>query len=171
MQQEHPKAVGLPRRMAAFLYDGLLLFGVLFIASLIIMIPFDITYGGPLYPLYILYVYTVTFLYLGWFWTHTGQTLGMKTWHIRVQTLHGDPLSWPAAALRFTSALLFWLPAAGIYLCSQGHSGLLSAVGLLPLVLDYLWCLRDPNRLALHDRLSGTRLVWDAQSRQGGGKG
>lgn len=168
MQQELPKAVGLPRRMAALLYDGLLLFGVLFVASLAIMLPFDVTYGSPLYPLYILYIYVVAFLYLGWFWTHAGQTLGMKTWHIRVQARDGGPPSWRAAALRFLSALLFWLPAAGLYLGSEGRSGLFSMLGLLPLLLDYLWCFRNPQRMALHDLMSGTRLVRDTQSRQTG---
>lgn len=167
MKRDQIKGIGLLRRMAAFVYDALLLFGVLFLASLVIMIPFDITFGGPLYPLYILYIYLVTFLYLGWFWTHTGQTLGMKTWHIRVQGLHGGPVSWRAAALRFMAALLFWLPAAGIYFGSQGNLGLLSILGLLPLLVDYLWCYRNPDRLALHDMLSATRLVWDTESRQG----
>jgi uncharacterized RDD family membrane protein YckC len=171
MQRDHPKGIGLLRRMAAFVYDALLLFGVLILASLVIVIPFDITYGGPLYPLYILYIYLVALLYLGWFWTHTGQTLGMKTWHIRVQGLHGGRVGWRAAILRFMAALLFWVPAAGIYYWSRADLGLLSILGLLPLLVDYLWCYRHPERLALHDILSATRLAWDTESQQGDKKG
>jgi uncharacterized RDD family membrane protein YckC len=70
-------------------------------------------------------------------WTRSGQTLGMRAWHLRAVTESGHPLAWKAAALRFVFGVLAWAPAA----------------------LGVLWLYVDPEHLALHDRLSKTRVV------------
>ena len=129
--------VSLVRRLSAIVYDTLLLVGVLFVASVLIVVPFEITFGHPLYPLYVLYIYAVAFLFLGWFWTHGGQTLGMKTWGIRVEQFNGDPITWRQALLRYLGALISW-----------------AALGI-----GFLWSLFHPQRLAWHDILSHTRLA------------
>ena len=82
---------GLARRFAAIFYDAVLLIGILVLASLIVVAPLRITYGHPWYPLYVIYVYSVAFVFFGWFWTHGGQTLGMKTWGIRIVAMDGRP--------------------------------------------------------------------------------
>src|SRR5688572_24425991 len=73
----------LRRRLAAFLYEGMLLFGVLFVSALIF---------GPLMNQRHALVHrsglmATTFLimalYFIWFWTHGGQTLAMRAWHLR----------------------------------------------------------------------------------------
>jgi uncharacterized RDD family membrane protein YckC len=125
------------RRLGAMLYDGLLLFAVLFFASLIVVLPFDITLEHLLYPLYIAYIYTICFLFFGWFWTHGGQTLGMKTWRFRVEQENGQAITWPQALLRFLAACISWLPFGA----------------------GFIWCLLSSDRLTFHDALSGTRLV------------
>jgi len=129
--------VGLPRRLAAILYDSLLLFSLLFIASIVLVLPFEITYQHSLYPLYLIYIYTIGFLFFCWFWVHGGQTLGMKSWKIRVQQKDGRPMTWRLAILRCALALVSWL--------------LLGA--------GFLWCLFNPQRHALHDIISHTYLV------------
>ena len=70
-------------------------------------------------------------------WTRSGQTLGMRAWHLRAVTESGQTLGWKAAALRFACGVLAWAPAA----------------------LGVLWLYADPEHLALHDRLSRTRVV------------
>ncbi len=70
-------------------------------------------------------------------WTRSGQTLGMRAWRLRAVTDAGKPLTWKAAALRFACGALAWAPAA----------------------LGVLWLYLDPEHLALHDRLSKTRVV------------
>ena len=118
-------------------YDGLLLFAVLFAATLVLL-PF--TGGETVAPnnlLYKLYVLAVSFAYFGWFWTHGGQTLGMRTWGVR---LIGEPqtaITWRRCLTRFAAALLSWIPCG----------------------LGFLWAAFDRDKLAWHDRLSRTRLA------------
>ncbi len=118
-------------------YDGLLVFALLLVATF----PFVGLTGGAVTPLsralLQLYVIVVCGAYFTWFWTHGGQTLSMKTWHIRLMADNGDALRLPRALLRYSAAL------AGI-----GCLG----VGLV-------WALFDPQRRFLHDRIAGTRLV------------
>ena len=128
---------GLFRTLAAIFYDSLLLFAVLFFATFALL-PF--TQGEairPNQPAYSAYLLAVSFFYFGWFWTHGGQTLGMRAWRIRVETREGNTITWTRALLRFVGAMLSWL-AAGI---------------------GFLWILVDKERLSWHDRLSKTRLV------------
>ena len=70
--------------MAAIVYDLFLLTAVLFVATAIAL-PLNagaaFTSGQYLYPVYLL---AVSFLFFGWFWTHGGQTLGMRAWKIIV---------------------------------------------------------------------------------------
>jgi len=126
----------LLRRLAAMFYDTLLLIALLFAASL----PLAMLNGGAIpggtsgYQLYLL---AIIFVYLGWHWTHGGQTLGMKSWRLQAVTLSGQTLTWEQALLRFVVAML----------------------STVALGLGYLWLLIDGERLTWHDRLSGTKLV------------
>ncbi len=129
--------VSLLRRLAAIFYDTLLLFALLFFASIIIVVPMGITIEHPLYSLYVVYIYVVSFIFFGWFWTHGGQTLGMRAWRVRVQRHDGGSLTWRHALVRYLVAALSWM-----------------AFGA-----GFIWCLFDKEGLALHDILSKTRLV------------
>lgn len=158
VERNAPLPVGLLRRLGALAYDVLLLFGVLFMASLVI-IPLGLTRDHPLYPLYVIYVYLIAFVFFGWFWTHQGQTLGMKAWHIRLTQMDGDPLTWRSALIRTSSAVLLWLPAAFGYVLLKDQFQGFSLLFTAPIAIDYLWCLTNRDRLALHDILSRSRLV------------
>lgn len=128
---------GLPRRAAAMLYDALLLLGVLFVATFPVL---PLTGGEPVpagNPLYSAYLLAVTYLYFVVSWRRGGRTLGMRAWHLRLVTMNGDRPGWGACTLRFLGALVCWLPAG----------------------MGFLSGLVRPDRLAWHDRLSGTRLI------------
>ncbi len=131
------RGAGLSRRLAALVYDACLLLAILFIATACVVA----LRGGEALPsgqwLYSVYLLAITFFFFGWFWTHGGQTLGMKAWNIRVCTQDGGDPSWSRSGLRWLAACL-----------SVGSLG-----------LGYLWVLIDPAGLAWHDRLSGTRVV------------
>lgn len=138
--------VGLPRRMASILYDSLLLSGLLFLAMFLVVVPLGMiqglehtdTAGLRQNPFYIAYLCAIPLLFFVGFWSRgTHQTLGMRAWRIRLVGPDGSPPDLRRALLRFAAALLSWLP----------------------LGLGFLWCLVDAERLAWHDRLSGTRLV------------
>jgi uncharacterized RDD family membrane protein YckC len=133
---------GFGRRTAALLYDALLLAALLMIFT-----------GGALFFTHGAAVVRETagaWVYLyragligviaGYYlinWTRSGQTLGMRAWHLRAVTESGKPIGWKAAALRFGLGVLAWTPAA----------------------LGVLWLYADRDHLALHDRLSKTRVV------------
>jgi uncharacterized RDD family membrane protein YckC len=100
---------GLFRRLGAICYDALLLFAVLCIATVLVL-PLN---GGAAIShnsIFFLYVYAVCFLFFGWFWTHGGQTLGMRAWELRLQSYAGGSISWWQALARFLLASLWLLP-------------------------------------------------------------
>lgn len=122
--------------MAAVIYDALLLLAVLFLAT-VLALPFN---DGQAYSAeqagFTLYLLMVAFFFYGWFWTHGGQTLGMKSWKLRLANMAMQPIGWRQAACRFIAALLSW-----------GCLG-----------MGFFWCLIDKNGLCWHDYLSKTRL-------------
>jgi uncharacterized RDD family membrane protein YckC len=130
---------GLLRRIAAMLYDGLLILALLFLSTL----PFIALRGGePVEPgdnlIYQLVLAVVVFAFFVGFWTGPGRTLGMQSWRLQLETRDGGRAGISAATIRFFSSLLSWLP----------------------LGLGFLWSLWDKDKLAWHDRLSGTRIVY-----------
>jgi uncharacterized RDD family membrane protein YckC len=119
-------------------YDALLLASLLLLAGF----PYVLAAGEPPWHWFVrlgyrIYLFAAVFGFFGWFWTHGGQTLGMRAWRLRVVRDDGGPLGWPQAARRFAAAALSW-----------------AALGL-----GFLWCSIDPERRTWHDRLSGTHLV------------
>ena len=135
--KDSPKTASLWRRLAALFYDSLLLLAIWFIATALLL-PFTggeaIESNNPLLPSYLLFI---SFFFYGWFWMHGGQTLGMRSWRLQLQSLRPGPLSWLQCLLRFLVAM----PA-----------GLLFGLG-------YLWMLIDKEKLSWHDRFSETRIV------------
>lgn len=131
-----PEPAGLLRRLLAMFYDSLLLLSVLFVATAIVLL---VTRGTLDYqnPFFRSYLFVLCFLFYAWFWMHGGQTLGMRTWRLRVQRLDGGPISLWQALLRFLCAIPCW-----------------ALLGL-----GYLWMLVDRDRMAVHDRISETRIV------------
>ena len=82
------------RRLGAMTYDAFLLFALLMIAAIPVVVIAGANSAFFKSPLYTLYLYSICFLFYGWFWTHGGQTLGMRSWKIRVIRDDGLPLGW-----------------------------------------------------------------------------
>jgi uncharacterized RDD family membrane protein YckC len=130
------KSPGFFRRLAAIVYDSLLLLAVLFFATLLVL-PFNHGEAYDSSQLYFpLYLIGVSFVFYGWFWTHGGQTLGLRAWKMRVVSDNHDPLTWWQAWLRFVGALISW--------------------GFVGLGFLYIWV--NPERKAFHDRVSKTHI-------------
>lgn len=130
---------GLMRRLAAIIYDMLLVAALLFIAT----IPFIALRGGEPVEvgdntLYRVVLIIVVYGFFIGFWTRSGRTLGMQSWGLQLETASGEIPSFTAASLRFFAAIVSWAPAG----------------------LGFLWSLWDKDNLAWHDRISGTRLVY-----------
>lgn len=129
---------GFLRRLGAMFYDGLLLAALLFLLSY----PYVWLTGGErpgtlVRIAYQLYLFAICFLYFAGSWVRGGQTLGLRTWRMQLVRQDGGPVGWSVAARRFAWA---WL-------------------SLLCLGLGFLWVMYDRDKLAWHDRWSGTRLV------------
>ncbi len=139
----HPN-VGLLRRLFAMFYDSILLLALLFFAAAIGTLFTDGEATNPGNPLMTTWLFFVSFFYFAWPWMNTGQTLGMKTWRIRLERADGKPLTLWHILLRFIVAI----PSIGI-----GGLGL-------------FYMLIDEDKLALHDKFSETRLVDLKQQKQ-----
>ncbi|MDM7457289.1 MAG: RDD family protein, partial [Tepidimonas sp.] len=85
-------APSLGRRMACWLYEGMLLFGVVFIAGYLFSALTQTRHVLDNRHLQQAFLFAVLGVYFTWFW-HKGQTLAMKTWHIRVVDRQGRPLT------------------------------------------------------------------------------
>ncbi len=159
-------APSLSRRMASFVYEGMLLFGIGLIPGALGALFVALT--GRAHPLQsdtalrviALVIYAV---YFSWFWSTRGQTLPMQIWHIRVVTAQGQQLSQARALMRFIASCAWVAPAVWVAL-ANGWSGWqgLAAVGV-GVVAYALLALVHPQRQFWHDALCGTRLI-DARS-------
>lgn len=130
---------GLFRRLAAIIYDALLLVALLFLAT----IPFIAMRGGEPVEIgenasYRIVLAGVAYAFYVGFWTRSGRTLGMQSWGLQLQTENDGKPTLATASVRFFAALLSWAPAG----------------------LGFLWQLWDKDKLTWHDRISGTRLVY-----------
>lgn len=152
---------GLARRFAAFLYDGALLFGVVFFAGFLytVLTRQDHALHGRLGLMALAY-FVMPGLYFVGFWTRSGQTLAMTTWRLRVTDVAGRPLGWPRALLRYLLSWLWFLPALLCFKLAGLQGGGALAGCLLAGIAGYLLVARlHPQRLFLHDVMSGTRVI------------
>ena len=138
MEQALP--AGLLRRIGAIFYDSLLVTALVFVCFAAVYIPLEMglgikdTQGHPLWTLYILFIIVGFHL---WFWTHGGQTLGMRVWRIKLFNDEGGSVSYKQALVRYLVAIL----------------------SVLPVGLGFIWALFDENKRTWHDIASHTRLV------------
>lgn len=121
------------------MYDSLLLFALLMIAALPVVVTVGENSEFVKNPAYTLYLYAVSFLFFGWFWIHGGQTLGMRSWKLQVIRSDGFALGWDSALIRFLGATLS--------LCLFG--------------VGFFWILFNSEKLAWHDQLSKTRILYN----------
>lgn len=158
----------LKRRLAAFVYEGVLLFGILMMAGLIYSAATDLrdpqsgTLGLQLT------LFALLGLYFTWNWTHGGQTVAMQTWRIRLLRADGGALRWPQALARYLLAWLWFAPALVTLKVLGAHGGGVIAATLLAGVAGYAALTRlHPDRQFWHDAVCGTRLVSIAQGGAG----
>nr|WP_298148194.1 RDD family protein [uncultured Pseudomonas sp.] len=147
-QGDFPPA-GLIRRLATMFYDTLLCIALLIVVTFIYKLILMGFYGeaqlrqmsdaGALDgdPILSTLMFFSLFGFFGKFWTHSGQTLGMQVWGVRVQNADGSAISLWQAALRFLVAIGSWL-----------------ALGL-----GFFWILWDKKNRSWHDIYSDSQVV------------
>jgi len=158
---------GLFKRLVVIVYDGLLLTAVLFFTSALLMgvifflfkisapdiffINSGVDANSKLTTLsglarligniaVSLNCLVVSFIFYGWFWTHGGQTLGMKAWNLYLVHPDGKFISWQTAAVRYGCAFVSWLF----------------------LGLGFSWVLLNQQQKTWHDIVSNSQLVFQA---------
>lgn len=137
------------RRVAAMIYDGLLILALLFMAGFLnLFIHLQIigneqlraiteqgyNLGGPLFHSSLL---VMVYGFFGFFWTRSGQTLGMQAWRIKVVTLDNQLITPWQSVIRFAVAI----PALA-----------LGGIGLL-------WAVFDGQKRSWQDLASSSRVV------------
>lgn len=151
----------LALRLAAMIYEAVLLFGVVFIVSYALLALFQWTYPLPPGPRSALQ--GVLFVAIGgyfvWCWSRSGQTLALKSWNLKVLADDGRPPRLGRAVARYLLAWHLWLPGLLWVALFPAHA----LADLAALVIGFgallLAGLADPQRRLLHDRWSGTRIV------------
>lgn len=126
------------------LYELLLLLGVLSVSFILphlaLGMGWEIVLPGSVL---ILHVFIVLGIYFVWYWRHSGQTLAMQTWKLKIVGVDGSPPELKQLLLRYC---LGW-----------------------PCVLFYgaglIWAIFDRDRQFLHDRLAGTRIIFAQPTR------
>ena len=156
----HLRPAPVWRRMASFVYEGLLLFGVVMAAGFV--------FAGLTQQRHALqglhglqfFMFFVLGSYFVWFWCKSGQTLAMKTWHVRLVDRQGRALTHRRAVARYLLSWLWFLPALGVahWADTPAGSGLWMCLlgGVAIIAVAARW---SPDRQFVHDLICGTRLV------------
>ena len=161
-EPENPLAEvpSLGRRLAALLYEGVLLFGVLMIAGYLYSSLTQMRHALQGTLGLQMFLFLILGIYFVWFWSHGGQTVAMKAWHIRLVDRQGQPVGQLRALCRYALCWLWFLPALGSVKMLGLTGGLTYAAVVLTGVLAYAALARlDADRQFWHDVVCRTRLI------------
>jgi uncharacterized RDD family membrane protein YckC len=120
------------------LYDALAVLGICFVAGGIAV---GLNHGLAVpanSPGFSLMLLVLNYGYFAFCWRRGGQTLGMKSWRVRVVDAGtGALISWWQTLVRFSVGLAAWVPAG----------------------MGYWWSVFDAEGRSWTDRASGSRLI------------
>ncbi|WP_397475962.1 RDD family protein [Pusillimonas sp.] len=149
------------RLFASMMYEGVLLFAVVFLAGYLLDTLTQSRSGLTLRGLRQGVLFLAIGAYFIMCWRYSGQTLPMKTWNIRLVDQNGHTPTLKRLMLRYV--LLWPIPLLAALLV-QGASHLTGyrstdlLIVFTPFTI-FFWTWIDPDRQFLHDRLLGTRLI------------
>ena len=144
--------------MACWAYEGILLFGVVFISGYLFGTLSQTRNAMDNRHALQAFLFVVFGIYFTWFGAK-GQTLAMKTWHIRLVDIAGRPVTQLRALGRYVLSWVWFLPplmAVQPFALNTGET--------IVIVLGWVavWAVLSrfhPRRQFWHDALAGTRLV------------
>ena len=155
------RAPALRVRMAVFVYEGLMLFGVLMLVALVYGIATQQTHAlhGKLGLQ--LSCFAAIGLYFAYFWCRGGQTLPMQTWRVRLLRASDlGPVTARQALTRYLLAWMWFLPGLTVAYLAGWHSSSAVSLALSVNVLAVALASRlHPQGQFWHDALAGTVLV------------
>ena len=164
---------GLLRRLGSMVSDGLVTLGVLLLVTLFVfvpvlhvlgkkaMVPSEV--GWMLTSIYLACVLSILFVFNGYFWVRSGQTVGMRAWRIKVESEQGRLLTWTEALRRWLLSVSPWFGALVILnIAEKSHwIGLqwvgygVCGIGCIGLLLSQLRI----DRSTWYDRKTGSRII------------
>lgn len=126
----------LSKRLLACLYDGLVIIAIAMLITLLIIAVLGDARDGFVRLFLQLMLFVVIGAYFVTSWVKSGQTIAMRAWRIKVVDQHHAPLSHLQAIKRYCLTCVLMLSGVSI-----------------------LWAIFDRQKLFLHDRLLGTKLI------------
>jgi uncharacterized RDD family membrane protein YckC len=143
------------------MYEGVLLFGVVFLADYLLDTLTQSRSGLMLRHLRQVWLFLALGIYFVLCWRRSGQTLPMKTWNIRLVGIDGSPAPWPRLVLRYALAWVLPLITAAIVWSIAALSGWPATLMFIVVApfSNFVGSWLDNNGQFLHDRLAGTRLI------------
>lgn len=144
--------------MASWFYEGILLFGVGFVADYLLDTLSQSRHGLKNRELRLIFLFVVFGIYFVWFWAK-GQTLAMKTWHIKLVDIQGHAVSQIRALARYCLSWVWFLPPLA---ASTMFGTTVQETALLVTGWIIFWAMLSrlhPSGQFWHDALAGTRLV------------
>ena len=137
---EMPLPAGFFRRLAAMIYDSLLVAALLITTITLMVVLTNTPVAGPnVLGLLLL----ESFAFFAYFWIFRGQTLGMLAWRLSIATTSGYQMTFNQALLRYLGAV----------------------VGFAVFGLGYVWILIDAQKRGWPDLISDTRVLYTPKSR------
>jgi len=146
------------RRMACWMYEGILMFGVVFLAGYLFGTLSQTRNAMDNRHALQAFLFVVFGIYFVWFWSK-GQTLAMKTWNIRLVDAKGKAATQLRALGRYALSWVWFVPPL-VAVSPFSLSGPEITVLLIGWVA--VWCTLTRFRRDgqfLHDVWSGTRLI------------
>lgn len=155
------RAPSLWLRFASMIYEVVLLFGVVFIASYALLSAARWTYPLPDAKRWVLqaFLFVVIGAYFAWCWSRGGQTLAMKSWGLKVVDRDGRSLPLKRATLRYLLSWHLFVPSLIAIALFQSHAAIDLAIFFGGFCLMLFTAFLDPQRQLLHDRWLGSRVV------------
>lgn len=128
------------RRLGSLIYEALVILALmLFLFLLPVAVFSGVSHLIPAPGLLWFYLFLLLGVYFVWCWVKAGQTLAMKTWRLwLVDAGTSRPLRPLQAVVRYGMGWLCW-----------------------PTGLALLWSFIDPDGQFLHDRIAGTRILYE----------
>ncbi len=167
---EEPTIAKPTTRLAAIVYDGMLILALLFLVGTVLTVIGTLltmqtgTESAQARSLPVWYqniVMTPSFIltlvgFYGIFWRRGGQTLGMQTWRLKTVNDSGRLLTWGQSFKRIMAASLMPLVFGVIGSLIGGSRAIILTSAFLGLVFNYAFCLFNRRGLAVQDMISNT---------------
>ena len=167
---EEPTIAKPTTRLAAIVYDGMLILALLFLVGTVLTVIGTLltmqtgTESAQARSLPVWYqniVMTPSFIltlvgFYGLFWRRGGQTLGMQTWRLKTVNDSGHLLTWGQSFKRIMAARLMPIVFGVIGSLIGGSRAIILTSAFLGLVFNYAFCLFNRRGLAVQDMISNT---------------